>query len=417
LLSCGAAATAAASCSSSSDDSGEPPAVVGIDAAADADVPVEDASTDAADAGRTFEGEPLAVECAGPSCAIALSSSQSESFCALLKDGTVACWGANANGELGRGEHSNGSANPERVVGVANAVALDRTCAVDDAGAAWCWGSGPFLQGEGGVSTELTPVRLALPPVTKVSVHRQTGCALADGGVLCWGSNEFGQVAPDAPFTSSPSLAPRAVALPSGAPLRELAVNEATFVVREDGSSVSWGANLLVARGTSVSPDPTPLPTTFARLSAVTVVDNRACVTTDGDVYCWGNDVGAEPRLARAPEPLVQVATISMFIDQTRYPPEPMHSRWCAVAPSGSVYCLGENESGQAGDGTKSFTPRPVKFAGLPAPAAQVRTTRDTTCALLTTGEVYCVGNNYYGQLGDGRMRRSSLEPVKVNLP
>ena len=77
----------------------------------------------------------------------------------------------------------------------------------------------------------------------------------------------------------------------------------------------------------------------------------------------------------------------------------------------------GENGSGQAGDGTKNPAYRPVTVVGLPTRAAQVRTTHDATCVLLTSGEIYCFGNNYHGQLGNGVMRKSSLVPVKVSLP
>jgi alpha-tubulin suppressor-like RCC1 family protein len=414
--------TASTSCSSARDDGAEvAPVDASVDAPADASAEASswlDAGSDGRpdDAG-TFDAAPLTVECDSPSCAVSLASSHSESFCALLHDGTVVCWGANGNGELGRGETSSGSATPARVVGLSDIVALDHTCALDRTGAAWCWGAGPFLQGDGGVTTEPAPVKLALPPAKKVSVYRRTGCAVVDEGVLCWGSNEFGQVAPDAPFNREPSYPPRAVAFEPGAPIRDLAVNEASFIVREDGTSESWGANALVARGTSLFPDPVPLPTTLPRIGTVDVVENRACVAADGDAYCWGDDVGAIPRRVPTPEPVVQIATTRTIVDPSSWDGSRLPSRWCAAAPSGSVFCLGDNNAGQAGDGTKNHASRPVKLAGLPERAAQVRTTRDTTCALLTNGEVYCVGNNYYGQLGDGQMRRSSLKPVKVNLP
>ncbi|MBX3199245.1 MAG: hypothetical protein KF894_14025 [Labilithrix sp.] len=348
---------------------------------------------------------------------VSLASSYGESFCALLHDGTVACWGANANGELGRGDTSNGSATAARVVGLSDIVALDHTCALDRNGDAWCWGTGPFLQGDAGVTTEPAPVKLALPSAKKVSVYRRTGCALVDDQVLCWGSNEFGQVAPDAPFTREPSYPPRAVALAPGASIRNVAVNEASFIVREDGVSESWGVNRLVARETSLFPDPVPLPTTLPPISAVDAVESRACVVAEGDTFCWGNDVGVDPRRVSTPEPVVQIATTPTFLDTSRFPHVLVPSRWCAAAVSGSVYCLGDNNAGQAGDGTKNHAVRPVKLAGLPGPVAQVRTTRDATCALLTNGEVHCVGSNYFGQLGDGKMRRSSLEPVKVISP
>ena len=46
-------------------------------------------------------------------------------------------------------------------------------------------------------------------------------------------------------FTLDSFHPPQAIAFGPGAPIREVAVNEASFIVREDGTSESWGANVL----------------------------------------------------------------------------------------------------------------------------------------------------------------------------
>ena len=81
------------------------------------------------------------------------------------------------------------------------------------------------------------------------------------------------------------------------------------------------------------------------------------------------------------------------------------------------MYCCGYNDGGQAGAGTKEPATYPVKVKGLPGPAAQVRTTPEATCVLLTIGKVYCWGTNFYGQLGNGNIREPSLSPHEVVLP
>ncbi|MDF2692815.1 MAG: hypothetical protein K0S65_1198 [Labilithrix sp.] len=402
LASCGVATIA--SCASDRDSSFDGPEA---DASSESSTPGpgEAGTPDAA----PFDGGLRAVECESPSCAVALTTGQGESFCALLRDGTVVCWGANANGQLGRGETSTGNMKAERVTGLQDIVTIDRTCAVDKDGAAFCWGRGPFTAA--GTTNEPSPVKLDLPPVTKVSAHSETACALADGNVLCWGSNANGQIAID----GGGVLPPTRVAIRAGSPIRNIAVNEATFVVREDGTSESWGANEFVARGSSLSPDPYPRPTSLGRLDTIDVVEKRACAATGGDAFCWGDDIGPEPRQTPVVEPVVQIATTKSF--PSHDPRLAKLGRWCAVGASGGVYCSGDNTNGQTGDGTTNHAARPVRMLGLPAKAARVRTTFEATCVLLTTGKIYCVGNNYYGQLGGGKMRTSSLVPVEVNLP
>ncbi|MDF2697369.1 MAG: hypothetical protein K0S65_5752, partial [Labilithrix sp.] len=389
----------AASCSSAREQGGEP---VVPDASSEVSDGLEgDAGlTDSAPNAPPFDGGLLAVECEQPSCAIELVSSESESFCALLADGTVACWGANDVGQLGRGEASVGSATPARVTGLSDVVALDHTCAVDRAGAAWCWGKGAHLLNEWGYSTDLVPVKLDIPPARKVSARDRTGCALIAEGVLCWGSNVSGQVAKDAPFVSEPALLARAISVRPGSPIGDLAVNEAAFILREDNTTESWGANVLLARESSFFPDPYPLPTDLGRVTALDTVEKRVCAAVDGAAYCWGDDLGVTPQVTVTPEPIVQIATTRTIRgDGSRIVKNP---RWCAAAASGAVFCSGDNAAGQAGDGTNSYAYWPVTVAGLPGRAARVRTTHDTTCVLQTNGEVYCFGNSYYGQLGNG---------------
>src|SRR5262249_42382285 len=71
----------------------------------------------------------------------------SHTFCALLDDKTVACWGFNQRGQLGTGTADQAfHATPERVVGLSDVVALrqgwDTTCAILGSGGVKCWGFG-----------------------------------------------------------------------------------------------------------------------------------------------------------------------------------------------------------------------------------------------------------------------------------
>jgi alpha-tubulin suppressor-like RCC1 family protein len=290
----------------------------------------------------------------------------------------------------------------------------------------WCWGTGPFLRDDAGaVTTELTPVKLTLPPVTSVGIGYSAGCAATAEGVLCWGSNGDGQLGP---ATRDPSDVggPRPMPVPTDSPTRVVTVGRATFARRADNTLVSWGSNPTIGRVSPIFPNPHPQNIALGGVFMMDLADDNGCATAGGTGYCWGTPVvpprpgngsvteRALPEPVVAPEPIVQIATTRSY----DLPNEgPQRYRWCASGVSGAVYCAGKNASGQAGDGTKNFAFDAVKVAGLPERAAQVKTTPDTTCALLTNGKVHCWGSNNNGQLGNGQNRGRSLVPVEVVLP
>ncbi len=432
------AAGVVASCASDDDDDGAR-TEEGLDAAS-LDGSPKDAGSEpavASDAG-VVDASPLPIVCGAGACATALvttletDSDRGEGFCALLRDGTVACWGASSSGRLGRGEDAGSGSRPARVDGLVKVVALDHTCALDEDGATWCWGTGPFLRDDAGaVSTERVPVKLPIPPATHVGVGSTAACAAVDGGILCWGENLWGQVGPRPAMPFAGTHPPRQVALPPGAPVRRIAVGYATFVLREDGAMVTWGYNPSLGRVSSLFPDPYPAPMSVPGVSTVDVAGPDVCATAGGTAYCWGAVVPKSteepipyPPIGRAlpepvvvPEPVVQIATTSttrtLATDRGIIQPY----RWCATTLSGAVYCVGFNESGQVGSGNKDYVHEPVRVVALPEPVASVQTTWNTTCALTTSGKVYCWGSNFYGQLGNGKSRGESLVPEEVVLP
>ncbi len=395
-----------------------------------------EADADAGDA-ALVDGSPLPIVCATTPCAIALTTTmrsdsydRAEGYCALLDDGTVACWGTNLGGQLGSGDPGVlDSQVGVRVPGLSGVVSIDHTCAVDDSGAAWCWGTGPFLQDEASTSTiEASPVRLPLPgAVEKIAVTPATACALLrDGSVVCWGANRSLQVAMDEP--SRLSLPLRAIDIPAG--VKDLVMGDAVFARYADGRVLSWGANPPIGRPTPFAPDGWPAPLALDRVAMLDSIDEQACAVTQGIGWCWGAAVPSSllvrsddpsaralPAAVATLEPITRIATSRTWIVRDDGSSRVEQRRWCATAVTGAVDCWGLNDNGQAGDGTKAYALEAVRVAGLPAPAADVKVMPHSTCALLTNGKVFCWGNNFYGQLGAGMPKGSSVVPMEVRLP
>lgn len=138
--------------------------------------------------------------------------------CAIRKGGTLRCWGANDNGQLGFG--TPGPNATEKIAGdvpgindaVAVALGDKRTCVVHSTGKVSCFGNDPNGALGGGGSDaagySVTPVEVTgISDAQDVSLGSGFSCALRAGGkVSCWGANDKGQLGAGsaAPFSGVP---------------------------------------------------------------------------------------------------------------------------------------------------------------------------------------------------------------------
>ncbi len=67
-------------------------------------------------------------------------------------------------------------------------------------------------------------------------------------------------------------------------------------------------------------------------------------------------------------------------------------SSTCAVVPNQGLLCWGDNTDGQLGDGTRRANNGPVPVIGAPSEVRHLSVGRSTSCAVTTSGELYCWG-------------------------
>ena len=353
--------------------------------------------------------------------------------CATLRSGGAWCWGADSDGALGNGTDATVRKTPSLVTmpegvkftkGVAGG---DSACALSDTGAAWCWGWNGYGQlGDDSTDTREVPVAVLMPQgvsFSSLGLSKTHACGLTAGGAAwCWGLNFAGGLGDG---TLDNSARPVAVRLPAGVTgFSALSPGGAyTCAVSTDGDVYCWGYNSAgqLGDGTEESREApvkvsTPSGVLFDTVHAA--YDYACAVSREGALYCWGNnesgqlgDGSTTSRLApvkvSAPEGVL-FAAVSGELERT-----------CALTKTGGeLYCWGSNPSGQLGNATQVASLVPVK-ARLPAgvQVATVSSGPKVTCAATTAGEAFCWGENLNGLLGNGSNVAFSSTPVKVTEP
>ncbi|MCY1007670.1 hypothetical protein OV079_19365 [Nannocystis pusilla] len=197
------------------------------------------------------------LELGGPVAQIAAGTNHA---CAVLKDGTLRCWGSNAWGELGygdteaRGDEPGEMPPPPVDVGgpiaqVAISTDFAFTCALRTDGEVRCWGQNDDGSLGTGIGDDVgdEPGEMPPPPVplagpaTSVSIGSLSGCALlATGELQCWGSNTHGAAGvPGQSTVWTPTI------IDVGGPVLHLdSGNSHRCAALADGTLRCWGGNI-----------------------------------------------------------------------------------------------------------------------------------------------------------------------------
>ena len=190
-------------------------------------------------------------------------------------------------------------------------------------------------------------------------------CALANGGVKCWGDNSVGQLGDG---SNTDSTLPIYV---QGLPLIDNAV-----------------------------PGVTP---TFVHAIATNYDYSCTLLGASYGVMCWGQNTAVTS--SKTPITIPGLALAEAITTGVQHA--------CALLPGGTVKCWGDNAYGELGNGSTNGSATPVTVSGLTG-AVSISANGNTSCAVLDDGSARCRGAERRRATG-GRLTRREWRAIDVS--
>jgi alpha-tubulin suppressor-like RCC1 family protein len=248
--------------------------------------------------------------------------------CALLSDKTVKCWGFNGMGQIGNGAYSATPAAPQfarattgvagsklsNVIGLMSGTVNNHTCAVIGDGTAACWGANETyqlgIQLDGHAPDTCSNQSCAVSPHTVVGLsgktvkaigagERHTCFLITAGTVWCVGGNDSMQLG--IPYSDAQAPTNQAAGITNGVTITS--GKDHNCVTKTDGTAQCFGANNYGQAGDGLDAGAyqnavtviaeANVSTALGNVTAIDAGRNGTCAITHGVITCWGaNDTG-----------------------------------------------------------------------------------------------------------------------------
>lgn len=302
-------------------------------------------------------------------------------------------------------------------------IAPSAPAAPPNSGAAG-WGYDDYNQATGMGEQVFSPVKgargdipAAVPIESFSSGIMNVACVTAGGAAYCWGSNDRGQLGSGS--TAENEYLPQAVDMTGilqGETVAQVSAGQENVCLLTASNKIacwgegSWGSLGNSANNSSRAPvwvDQTSAMQGKTVVSLASTYSSHCALASDGQAYCWG--YGADGVLGYGDQGSKNNPTM---VDQVNLGAgvgfasiSGANKNFCGVTTTGTVFCWGDNQYGQIGDGSTSDRFRPTEVSGLSAvlgtTAASVVVGESTNCAIGTNGEAACWGQNRSGETGN----------------
>ena len=311
--------------------------------------------------------------------------------------------------------------------GGALAAGLSHTCGINSSGVLKCWGEGSDGElGNGKGTLSKVPV---LPSISGTAIFVGAGgshtCAvLANGTAFCWGYGFDGQLG-DGQATSNDS--PTEVASLANV-TRIDGGGDQSCAIANGGTVMCWGGNFygdLGNNGSFVESD-TPIA---AQIGSVTEISaglgyHTCAVLSSGGVQCWGEDDYGEcgdnnPNAFEDDVPVDVVDTNNAKLANIVHV-QLGNVHTCAIDSSNNLWCWGDNSYKELGNNASTgFYAAKANISGVSAVAlgGDGFSWAHTCVIIKSTGAVQCWGSNDYGQLGNGSTSTTPIGVANATTP
>jgi alpha-tubulin suppressor-like RCC1 family protein len=302
------------------------------------------------------------------------------------------------------------------VSGVAGTVGggSDFACALVNGGVE-CWGvnnSGQLGINDSSVFQSFVPLPVygLSSGVQTISVGSDHACALVNGGVQCWGLNNYGQLGNNSTVEAFYAPVP-VTGLTSGVQVVAAGGSQSCAIV--NGDLQCWGHGLDGDLGNGNVGFQSAVPVQpmgmTSGVQAVSIGSYHTCAIMNGGAWCWGYGLQGQLGNNASNESAIPVQVSGLTSGVQAIAAGTDHT--CAIV-NGGAQCWGSNGQGNLGNNSAAQSNVPVAVLGLTA-GVQAIAVSNTSCAIVNGG-VQCWGENNYGQLGNNSTDIGSAVPVPV---
>ena len=240
--------------------------------------------------------------------------------------------------------------------------------AIGSDGNVYAWGLNSSGQlGIGTTTSSLTPVKVALPSgITAKEIFAGPAFSLAignDGNIYAWGSNGTGQLGNG---TKTNSSVPVMVSMPSGVTATAISAGSSfSLAIGSDGNIYAWGGNGYGQLGNGTKTN-SSVPVLVSMPSGVTgkvIAGGRlfsSAIGSDGKVYAWGDNLYGELANGTVDVPKLDSIPVAASMPGGVTATGLTAIRWSGyiIGSDNDVYSWGYNQEGELGIGTKTGAPQ-----------------------------------------------------------